>query len=502
MNEGDYRSVLATSRLESGALWPLPIVCPVPAADAPSVGETIQLRNRAFSPVAQMIVREVYTPNLKEEQEAVLGTSDDNHPYVQFMNTFPPDVVYISGELHKVNQIKTYNFEQDRLSPADIKKWKRSNRYKTLVGFQTRNPMHRCHFELTQYAMKSVQPGSALLLHPIVGVTQETDVDYAVRLRCYRHMLKYYMFPVKLALLNLSMRMAGPREAMLHALVRKNYGCTHFIVGRDHAGPSTRTKEGVPFYGPYDAQEFVRQHETDMGISIITSKMMCYVENRSRYLPDDEIDDVDRAYTKHISGTQLRALLAAQEDIPDWFTFPEVAQELQAAYNRPRGTCYYLIGLPSAGKTTLANALRERLMETTTRPVTILDGDVVRTHLSKGLGFSKGDRSLNVRRIGYVAMEIVKHGGTVVCANIAPYEEDRQVNRALISSQGQYVEVYMNTSIDACKKRDVKGLYAKAERGEIKSLTGVDDPFEEPVSPDFVFTENDTVESCLHALLG
>lgn len=501
MNQEDYLSVLHSLRLSSGELWPLPIVCPIPSDDPPLLGEIVTLTDSFASPVAMMLVRDVYTPSLSLEQELALGTTDSNHPYVQFMCTFPTNPVYISGTLTALNPIQTYNFDEYRLTPEEVKEWKAEHNVSTLVGFQTRNPMHRCHYELTQYALRQTKEENAvLLLQPIVGITQATDVDYATRVRCYKHILSYYTpGQVKLCLLSLSMRMAGPREAMLHALVRKNYGCTHFIVGRDHAGPSTKTKDGNSFYGPYDAHDLLSRYASDLGIEILTSKMMCYVSTLDKYLPMDEVPDQHTKQIQHLSGTDLRHRLRNHQSIPNWFTFPEIAQELQRG---PRqGVCYYIIGLPSAGKTTLANALRDKLLETETRPITILDGDVVRTHLSKGLSFSKEDRSTNVRRIGYVAMEIVKHGGIVICANIAPYEDDRQINRDLISSVGTYIEILMDTSLNVCETRDVKGLYRLARKGVIKNLTGIDDPFERPIHPDFIFDESTSIAECVRQVI-
>lgn len=503
MTQEEYLSVLHSLHLPSGELWPLPIVCPVPHEDPPLIGEIVTLTDAYASPVAMLLVKDVYTPDLSVEQELALGTTDPNHPYVQFMSTFPLKVLYLGGTVTPVQPIRTYNFDEYRLTPDEVKEWKSNKKVSTLVGFQTRNPMHRCHYELTQYALRQTKDEHAtLLLQPIVGITQAADVDYATRVRCYKHILpRYAEGQVKLCLLSLSMRMAGPREAMFHALVRRNYGCTHFIVGRDHAGPSTKRQDGGPFYGPYDAHTLLQTYARELGIDILTSKMMCYVSTLNQYLPIDEVPDQQRTFIQNLSGTELRRRLQHQESIPSWFTFPDIAQELQHSYAPSQGICYYIIGLPSAGKTTLANALRDKLLETEHRPITILDGDVVRTHLSRGLGFSKEDRSINVRRIGYVAMEIVKHGGIVICANIAPYEEDRQVNRELISSVGTYIEILMDTSLSACESRDVKGLYRLARKGVVKNLTGVDDPFERPQRPEFTFDETKTIQDCIEVLI-
>ena len=298
--------------------------------------------------------------------------------------------------------------------------------------------------------------------------------------------MKYYEGNAELVLIPLSMRMAGPREACWHAQIRKNFGCTHFIVGRDHAGPSYKKKDGKDFYGPYDAHVMVEKFKEEIGIQIILSQMIVYVEGKG-YLPMNEVAKEDKVL--NISGTEQRRLLNEGLPIPDWFTFPEIVEELRCEF-RPlnrRGLCVYFTGLSGSGKSTLANYIQQKLMEREKhRAITLLDADIVRTHLSKGLGFSRADRSTNVRRIGYVCSEIVKHGGIVLVANIAPYEDDRAVNRELIGAEGNYVEVYVKTTLEKCEERDVKGLYALARKGVIKEFTGISDPYEEPKNPEIV----------------
>ena len=357
--------------------------------------------------------------------------------------------------------------------------------------------MHRCHVALAQYALQEAGENAKLLLHPVVGLTQEQDVDYPVRVRCYEKVVdRLGSNQVLLSLLPLSMRMAGPREAIFHALIRKNFGCTHFVVGRDHAGPSTKTKEGESFYDPYAAHQYIEAVKEEIGIQVVTSKRMVYVEDLDEYRVDSDVPE--GATTKNLSGTQLRALLAdPNSEIPEWFSYPEIVKELRV---RPRsGICVYFVGLSALGKSTLVKAVKARLQEKSSVPVTILDGDHVRQHLSKGLTFSKEDRSTNVRRIGYVASEVVRHGGIVLCANIAPYEEDRAWNKALIEKYGKYVEVYVNTSVEVCERRDPKGLYEKARKGQIL-LTGVNDPFEAPTNPDVNIADLDLDHNVNHIL--
>jgi len=493
MIEEQYRSVIDSLHLPTGELWPIPIVFPMTTKTFISIDETILLRDVHDTPIASLLVKDIYTPNIDYECRQVLGTTDDRHPYVEYMKSWG-DIVYIGGPL---TAIKQENFTPYRFSPLQIKQYIQEHEWKTIVGFQTRNPMHRCHFELTQYALRQAGDDAKLLLQPIVGCTQATDIDATTRMRCYKAILpRYQPGTVKMSVLPLSMRMAGPREAVLHALIRKNYGCTHFIVGRDHAGPSTTTKEGQPFYEPYGAHALLETYKDELGITIIPAKMFCYVSNKGVYLPMNEICVDDTVET--VSGTQLRHLLDSKLPIPDWFTFPEVRDELVRIR---KGICIYIVGLPSAGKTTVANALDQQLKERLQVPITVLDGDVVRTHLSRELGFSKQDRSTNVRRIGYVAKEIVKHGGIVICANIAPYSDDREYNRRMISSVGKYIEVFMNTSLEECERRDVKGLYALARQGVIKNFTGISDPFEAPTDPSITFTENNSVNECVDTLV-
>ncbi|MFC1795348.1 adenylyl-sulfate kinase, partial [Planctomycetota bacterium] len=341
-----------------------------------------------------------------------------------------------------------------------------------------RNPMHRAHQELTFRAAAELEAN--LLIHPVVGMTKPGDVDHYTRVRCYQSVLSHYpKNTALLSLLPLAMRMGGPREALLHAIIRKNYGCTHLIVGRDHAGPGSDSL-GKPFYGPYEAQELLKTHQDELGIQMVPFKMMVYVEDKDAYMPVDKVpEDVK---TRSISGTELRDRLANGRDIPSWFSFPEVITELRRTYP-PRGKqgfTVFFTGLPSSGKSTLANVLITKLMEIGGRPTTLLDGDLVRKHLSSELGFSKEHRDINIRRIGWVASEVTKNGGIAVCAPIAPYDRIRKEVRAMIEPAGGFILVHVATPVEVCEQRDRKGLFAKARAGIIKEFTGVSDPYEGP----------------------
>jgi sulfate adenylyltransferase len=505
LTQKDYISVVEHKRLSDGTLWPMPIVLHISEETKNKliINDSVILRNSANLPIARLLIKDIYKPDIQKECLNVYGTTDTNHPYVKILTDLK-DPWYVGGDVIKINDVPHYDFSEDRLTPAQAKEFFASQGWTTIVGFQTRNPMHRSHYELTIKALQDTNvPDAKLLLQPVAGVTQEEDIDYYTRVKCYKKLLQYYPpNTVKLSLLPLSMRMAGPVEALWHAIIRKNYGCTHFIIGRDHAGPSSKKQDGSSFYGPYDAHALLEKYQHEVGIKIIKSQMILYVEELDKYLPADQIPKGLTA--KNISGTQQRELLRTSKEIPSWFTFPSIVEELKKAVvpMKERGFCIYLVGLPSSGKTTVALALEDKLRELLNKPITLLDGDIVRKHLSKGLGFSKEDRSTNIRRIGYVASEIVKHRGVALCANIAPFDEDRQWNRQQISRYGSYIEVFMNTNIGVCEDRDVKGLYKLARQGTIKNMTGVDDPFEEPKNSDIIITEKMTLQETINVIIN
>jgi sulfate adenylyltransferase len=488
MSRDEYLSVLDNMKLLDGSVFSLPINLYINVDEYELIKneEEITLKDEQGFSLAIMYIDDIYKPDLENECIKAYGTSDDNHPFVKLVYE-RRSMYYVGGRVQKLELPRHYDFKDIRLTPTQTRQYFKDNNWDIIIGFQTRNPMHRSHYELTKYALKQVGNNAHLLLHPVVGMTQECDVEYHTRVRCYKEMMKYYDDnQVLLSLLPLSMRMAGPREAVMHAIIRKNYGCTHFIVGRDHAGPSYKTKEGKDFYGPFDAQDLLNSVKKEIGIEVITSKMIVYVKELENYLP---MNEVDKDHTvMNISGTQQRELLRAGKIIPEWFTFKEVSEILRKEIvNKKLGRCYYFIGLSGAGKSATANALKEKIHECEPdRTVTILDADIIRQNLSKGLGFSKEDRSINVKRIGYVASEIVKHGGICIVANIAPYEEERTCNRKLISQYGEYNEIYVKTNINICEERDCKGLYKLARLGKIKQFTGIDDPFEEPKTCEYI----------------
>ena len=485
MNEDDYRGVLNDMRLANGKLFPLPITLDVDRefSKKVGVGEKIILREKEGFKVARMTITSIWEPDFNLEAKLVYGTLDQSHPAVNYLFNFS-NKVYIGGEIEPIAMPNHYDYRELRLNPSVTKKKFKNQGWKRVVAFQTRNPLHKAHIEMTMESMKSLD--AKLFLHPVVGMTKPGDVDHYTRVRCYQHVIeRYHKGDAMLALLPLAMRMGGPREALLHAQIRKNYGCTHIIIGRDHAGPGNDS-EGNPFYGPYEAQELLNDYKEEIGIGIVPFQFMVYTPGDNKYKPLEMLTDKEKYLT--ISGTQLRNLLDAGDEIPDWFTYPEVVRELKRS--RPplnmRGLTVFFTGLSGSGKSTIANGLLIKLLEEGSRPVTLLDGDIVRTHLSSELGFSKDHRSLNVQRIGFVASEITKNGGIAICAPIAPYEHDRKINRQLISKVGSFIEIFVNTSLQKCEERDSKGLYKLAREGKIKEFTGISDPYEVPSSPDIV----------------
>jgi sulfate adenylyltransferase len=483
LDEKDYQSVLSNMRLASGVIWPMPINLDVKPdfADKLKVGDEIALRDGEGVLIATMKISSIYRPDKALEAKSVFGTNDAAHPGVSYLMQRSHDV-YLGGKLRGVEAPSHYDFKHLRDTPKEMRDRFQKLGWRKVVAFQTRNPMHRAHQELTFRAAKDVEAN--LLIQPVVGMTKPGDVDHFTRVRCYEHLAKAYPEQTTaLSLLPLAMRMGGPREAVWHAIIRKNYGCTHFIVGRDHAGPG-KDSAGKPFYGPYDAQELMKKHEKELDISMVPFKNMVYVEEKAQYFPEDEVEKGARVLD--ISGTELRRRLQEGADIPEWFSFPSVVAELRRTHppRHKQGFTVFFTGLSGSGKSTVANALMVKLMEMGGRPVTLLDGDLVRKHLSSELGFSKEHRDLNIQRIGYVASEITKNGGIAICAPIAPYAATRKIVRDMIEPLGGFMEVHVATPIEVCEVRDRKGLYAKARAGILKGFTGIDDPYEVPEKPE------------------
>jgi sulfate adenylyltransferase len=498
MGRADHQRVLDEMRLADGTLFPIPVTLPVEPSSEIHLDQNIALRNAKNELLAIMTVEEVYEWNRDEVAQKVFGSLDLRHPLVAEMHRW--GALNISGRLQVLQLPSHYDFRDLRLTPAQTRARLEALGYSNVVAFQTRNPLHRAHEELTKRATQEVD--GVLLLHPVVGMTKPGDVDHFTRVRTYKALAEHYYDHdrILLSLLPLAMRLAGPREAVWHALIRRNYGANHLIVGRDHAGPGVDST-GKPFYGPYDAQELVSRCSEELGVRMVPFSQLVYLPDEERY---EEVSKVPpEARTADISGTQVREeYLSNGRPLPAWFTRPEVAEILAESYppRHKHGVCIWFTGLSGAGKSTTAEVLTQLLLEHG-RQVTVLDGDVVRTHLSKGLGFSKEDRDTNIRRIGFVAAEIVRHGGTVVCAAVSPYRATRNDVRNMVG-QDHFVEVFVDTPLEVCEQRDYKGMYAKARRGEITGFTGIDDPYEAPLHPEIrLDTTTHTLETNAHLIL-
>jgi sulfate adenylyltransferase len=499
MGRSDYLRVLEEMRLSTGHVFPIPVTLPVEPGAEIHLDRDVALRDLNNELLAVMTVEEIYEWDLSEAARKVLGTVDTRHPLVAEMNRWGR--LNISGRLRVLSLPRHFDFQNLRLTPAQTREALGRLGSPNVVAFQTRNPLHRAHEEMTKRAAESVD--GVLLLHPVVGMTKPGDIDHYTRVRTYMLLAKRYYDPGRnfLSLLPLAMRMAGPREALWHALIRRNYGANHLIVGRDHASPGVDSA-GKPFYGPYDAQDLVQSFGEELGVGVVPFREFVYLPGEEQYR---EVSAVPAGTpTMSISGTQVREqYLDKGVELPAWFTRPEVAEVLRDSYpaRHKQGVCVWFTGLSGAGKSTTAEIVTTLLLERG-RQVTVLDGDVVRTHLSHGLGFSKEDRDINIRRIGFVAAEIVRHGGLVVCAAISPYRATRNDVRSMVGSE-RFVEVFVNTPVEVCQQRDTKGLYARALRGELKGFTGVNDPYEPPLKPEI---EIDTVahaaEANARAILG
>ena len=489
MSQPEYTSVCEQLRLADGTLWPLPITLDVAAEFAASLAghRRVALRDAEGRCLAALVVDDVWQPDKKAEAVAVFGTTNPEHPGVAAL--LASGTHYVGGRIEAMARPSHYDYPHLRKTPVELRRMLADMGWHRIVAFQTRNPMHRAHVELTRRAVE--ETGAKLLIHPAVGMTKPGDVDHFTRVRCYQVALASYpVGTAMLALLPLAMRMAGPREVLLHAIIRRNYGCTHLIVGRDHAGPGTDSR-GVPFYGPYEAQVQLKKHEDEIGVKMVPSREMVYVADQSRYLPEDRVPEGARVLK--LSGSELRRRLAAGDDIPEWFTDPEVARQLRRTHppRRQQGFTVFFTGLSGSGKSTIANVLLMKLLERGDRPVTLLDGDVVRQHLSSELGFSRAHRDLNIERIGFVAAQITRCGGSVLCAAIAPFDDARRKARSLVEAAGGHVLVHVATPLELCERRDTKGLYAKARAGLVTQFTGISDPYEVPEDADMIIDTSD-----------
>ncbi len=501
LTEAEYAGVVDEMRLPNGTIWPIPVNLDVDEATAESLetGSTLALRDPEGVMLGSLHVTDVWQPDKEREAQQVYGTTDPEHRGVRYLlETIGSH--YVGGALEVVELPRHYDFSTLRMTPGEMRTRFAKRGWTRVVAFQTRNPMHRAHLELTVRAAKNVKAN--VLIHPAVGMTKAGDVDHYTRVRAYQAIMsRYPANTAELSLLPLAMRLAGPREAVWHAIIRRNYGCTHLIVGRDHAGPGD-DGNGAPFYGPYEAQELLAAYQEELGMEMVPFKMMAYVPDTDAYAPVDEVAAGTK--TLSISGTELRERLADGREIPEWFTFPRVAEELRRTHppRSRQGFTVLFTGLSGSGKSTVANVLRVKLLEMGGRPVTLLDGDIVRKNLSSELGFSKEHRDINILRIGFVASEITKNGGIAICAPIAPYDDVRKQVRAMIEPFGGFSLAHIATPLEVCEQRDRKGLYAKARAGTIKEFTGISDPYEEPDDAELVIdTSNVSPEEAAQRII-
>ncbi|MEA2059368.1 MAG: bifunctional sulfate adenylyltransferase/adenylylsulfate kinase [Thermodesulfobacteriota bacterium] len=483
MKQVDYEAVLDRMRLESGELWPVPICLDIPEnlASAIETGQSVALRDPEGFLLGVMHVEDCWQLDIEKEAFSLYGTDDKKHPGVNYLYN-RSGKYYIGGKIEALNFPIHSDFRQIRRTPREVRSIFSRLGWKRVVGFHSRQPLHRPQFEMTVQAMRKARAN--LLLLPVAGVTRPGDFDHYTRMRCYRKVAEHYPpDSFVLNLLPLAMRMAGPRDALLHLIIGKNFGCTHFVIGHEHASPGKNSK-GEPFYKFNDATRIARKAAEETGVEVVTFEQMVYLPFEDEYRIAGEIQPGQESI--FLSGTDIQRRIRAGKNVPDWATFPEVAQELRKSYPPPsgQGLTVFLTGLSGAGKSTIAKVLYSRFMEMGVRPVTLLDGDIVRRNLSSELNFSKEHRDINVRRIGFVAAEITKNRGVAICAPIAPYEKTRSEIRAAIEDYGGFFEVHVSTPIAECEKRDRKGMYAKARAGLLKGFTGVDDPYEAPEKPE------------------
>ncbi|KAI9306495.1 sulfate adenylyltransferase [Cunninghamella echinulata] len=488
LNEKDYNSVVENMRLSSGLLWSMPITLDVNQEDIEA--SQIQPKRRItlldprdYEPLAILTVDDVYEPNKSKEAEFVFGADDSAHPAVYYLHNVAKKF-YVGGSLEAVQSPGHYDYVANRYTPSELRAHFKKLQWTRVVAFQTRNPMHRAHRELTVRAAR--QRKAHLLIHPVVGLTKPGDIDHYTRVRVYKALMpKYPNGMAELSLLPLAMRMGGPREAVWHALIRKNHGVTHFIVGRDHAGPG-KNSQGVDFYGPYDAQQLVEKYKDEIGIEIVPFQMVAYCPDSDEYMPADEVPEGVK--TLNISGTELRRRLKTGLSIPEWFSYPEVVKVLRQSHppRNQQGFTVFFTGLHASGKNAIARALQVSLNQESTRSVSLLMGENVRAELSSELGFSKRDRDINIGRQAFVAGELTRAGAAAIVAPIAPYDEARKQARKTIEKFGGFYLVHVATPLEECIKRDRDGVYEKAKKGEIKEFTGIDDPYETPQDADLV----------------
>lgn len=501
MVRADYESVIDRMRLQDDTLWPIPVCLDIPENKANNLeaGQSVALRDPEGFLLAVMHVEDIWKPDKKRESEAVYLTMDLDHPGTRHLFNDVEDY-YIGGCIEVISLPLHYDFRQLRKTPIEVRRECQKLGWQRIVGYQTGTVIHQPQYMITLEAMRRAKAN--LLLMPIVGVIRTEEFDYYTRVRCYKEAVRHYPPDTNLlSLLPHFLRFAGPREVLLNAIVAKNYGCTHFVVGHDHADPCMDNGHKC-IYDTKMLQDILNQCEEDLGISLFSFDEMVYLPYEDEYKFKERVPKGVK--TVSLTSQDIRERIKSGRKIPDWASFPEVLDELRKAYPPPskQGFTVFCTGLSGAGKSTIAKVLFSKMLEIGDRPVTLLDGDIVRHNLSSELSFSKEHRDINVRRIGFVATEITKNRGIAICAPIAPYDRTRSEIRHAIEAHGGFVEVHVATPLEECEKRDRKGMYAKARAGLIKGYTGIDDPYEIPEAPELsINTTNITPEEAAQEIL-
>ncbi len=499
MGRADYDSVLKDMRLANGAFWPMPIMLDIDAKTAASLnpGMRVALRDLEGFMLAVLTVSDTWEADRSAEISAkVTGLTQSARTH------------YLGGGLQGLAQPVRHDYASLWLTPQALRDFFIRHGWQRVAAFKTQRALHRAEHDFTQQAAAEHQ--ASLLISPIMSTIRSDTLDYHNQMRCYQAVMPHYpASTTTLALLPLTLRgavssgirppwmaevskmqehffdlplvtlalpcAAGVRELLWHAMVYRNHGCTHLIIDQRDL-PDGTDLDGL--------RSGFAAFQKEIGVELIMMPPLVYVEDRAQHMPKDKVPEGARVID--FSGVELRRRLTEGLEIPPWFSYAGVLQALRQAQpaRSQRGFTIFFTGLSGAGKSTIAKALMIKLLEMGGRNVTLLDGDVVRKHLSSELGFSKEHRDINVRRIGYVASEITKHGGIAICAPIAPYTAMRRAVREMIEPLGGFFETYICTSIEVCEGRDRKGLYAKARAGLVKEFTGISDPYEVPEHPE------------------
>ncbi len=484
MDQETYESVVESMRLPDGTIWPITVCLDLDEKIAGNLtpGTRVALNDGEGFLLALLTVTSVWQPDKRKEALGIYGTDDPKmHPEVENLYS-QRGSWYVGGTLEGVSLPIHYDFQELRLSPSETVRRFTMNGWRRVLGFHTDEYLHCAHREMVVTAAR--EAGAAIFLHPVADLSHPGNLDHYTQVRCYQAFTgKFPHNMITLGLTPYATRKAGPKEALFQAIIRKNYGCSHFMVSEDHADPYLGSNNGKRFYPLGAAQELVAEYADDTGIDMVPQRQMGYLEDKKQYVILDKMGNGDAAT---ISSQELHRRLTHDIDIPIWFSYPEIVDELRCAFppRSKQGFTIFMTGFSGSGKSTIAKVLLVKFMEMCDRPVTLLDGDIVRKNLSSELTFSKEHRNLNITRIGFVASEITKNGGIALCAPIAPYEESRTANRELISQYGGYIEVFVATPLEVCEQRDRKGLYAKARSGKVKGVTGITDPYHPPSKPE------------------